>query len=81
MAKSKEYYEHLFIAYPDVVTLPEFCKMLGGIADGTARKLMRKNIVRHFYIRDTYMIPKIWVIQYVLSEHYSNYKQKLMVQI
>lgn len=35
------YYEKLFLHYPDVVSLPEFRKMLGGIADSTARKLMR----------------------------------------
>lgn len=81
MARSRVYYEQLFAGYPDVVTLPEFCKMLGGIADGTARKLMRKNAVRHYYIRDTYFIPKPWVIDYVLSNQYALYKKELKVQI
>lgn len=81
MEKSKRYYEQLFESYPDVVTLPEFCKMLGGIGDSTARKLMRENRVQHFYIRYTYLIPKEWVIDYVLSDHYSEYKKALKVQI
>lgn len=29
----------------------------------------------------TYLIPKVWVIDYVLSEHYAEYKKKLKVQI
>ena len=56
--EERGYYEKLFANYPDVVTLPEFCKMLGGIGDSAARKLMRGNHVHHFYIRHTYLIPK-----------------------
>lgn len=78
---SKNYYTELFAAYPDVVTLPEFREMLGGIGDNTARKLMRGNHVKHFYIRDTYMIPKACVIDYLLSKHYAEYKEKLKVQV
>ena len=37
--KNRPYYEKLFEAYPDVVTLPEFREMLGGIGNTTARKL------------------------------------------
>lgn len=81
MSKSKEHYELLFAAYPDVVTLPQFCEMLGGIGDSTARKLMRENRVRHYDIRRTYMIPKMWVIEYVLGDHYDEYKMSLKVQV
>ena len=28
--KTKTYYEQLFANYPDIVTLEEFCEMLGG---------------------------------------------------
>lgn len=55
--------------------------MLGGIGDSTARKLMREKKVKHFCIRHTYMIPKAHVIEYVLSEHYAEYKYSLKVQI
>ncbi len=75
--RTREHYEKLFEAYPDVVTLPEFAKMLGGIGDSTARKLMRGNHVQHFCIRHTYLIPKTSVIEYVLSEHYAKYKSAL----
>ena len=78
---SRDDYEKLFADYPDVVTLPEFREMLGGIGDGTARKLMRGNHVHHFYIRDTYLVPKPCVIEYILSEHYAEYRKKLKVKI
>ncbi len=79
--RNEEYYKEIFKPYPDVVTLDEFKSMLGGIADSTARKLLRGNHVKHFYIRNTYMIPKVWVIEYVLSEHYTEYREKLKVQV
>ena len=49
--KSRAHYEKLFSSFPDVVTLPEFQSMLGGIGDSTARKIMRANKVKHFYIQ------------------------------
>ena len=79
--KKREYYENLCASYPDVVTLQEFREMLGGIGDGTARKLMRGNHVKHYYIRHTYLIPKPYVIDYVLSAHYAEYKNELKVQV
>lgn len=79
--KNRPYYEKMFETYPDVVTLPEFREMLGGIGDTTARKLMRENRVKHFCIRRTYLIPKAYVIDYVLSKDYAKYKEKLNVQI
>ncbi|MGI6227914.1 MAG: DNA-binding protein [Peptococcales bacterium] len=81
MEKGRKYYKELFKDYPDVVDLIQFRAMLGGIADSTARKLVRENRVKHFYIRDTYMIPKKCVIDYVLSEHYAEYKHSLKVQV
>lgn len=55
--------------------------MMGGIGGCTARKLIKQNHVRHYYIKNTYLIPKVWVIDYVLSEHYAEYKKELKVQI
>jgi hypothetical protein len=81
IVRNEEYYKRIFEPYPDVVTLEQFRTMLGGIGDSTARKLLRGNHVKHFYIRDTYMIPKVWVIEYILSDHYAEYRQKLKVQV
>ena len=79
--RTRTHYEKLFAAYPDVVTLPEFQAMLGGIGDSTARKIMRANKVKHFYIRCTYLIPKTCVIDYVLSEDYAEYSKTLKARI
>ena len=79
--KTRVHYEKLFALYPDVVTLPEFQTMLGGIGDSTARKIMRANKVKHFYIRCTYLIPKACVIDYVLSEDYAKYSKTLKARV
>lgn len=79
--KNRKYYLDRFSHYPEVVTLPQFCEMLGGIGIGTARKLMQENHVRHYYIRTTYLIPKKWVIDYILGTHYAKYRLKLKAQV
>ena len=63
--------------YPDVVSLPELCAMMGGIGDSTARKLLRSGRIKSFLIRSTYYIPKKYVIDYLLSDHYKIYQQEL----
>lgn len=55
--------------------------MLGGIGDSTARKLMRNNNVRHYCIRNTYLIPKTCVIDYLLGTHYEKYRRRLKAHI
>ena len=42
---------------------------------------MRENRVKHFYIQTTFLIPKAWVIDYVMSDHYNEYKILLKAQI
>lgn len=79
--RSRMHYEKLFASYPDVVTVPEFCNMLGGIGDSTARRIIRANQVKHFYIRCTYFIPKESVIDYVMSGDYMEYSKKLKARI
>ena len=74
---TRQDYEKRFLTFPDVVTINEFRAMLGGIGECTARKLLRGNHVEHFYIRGTYYIPKVKVIDYLLSSHYMQYRFKL----
>ena len=81
MIKNKKYYEELFKNYPDVVNIKIFREMLGGISEAAARRLMRENRVKHYFVSLTYMIPKVWIVEYVLSEDYEEYKEKLKVQI
>lgn len=79
--KNQKHYENLFANYPDLVRLPDFQRMLGGISEGTARKLLREKRVKSFYIRNTYLIPKIAVVDYLLSEHYAEYRKILKAQV
>lgn len=79
--KNRKYYESRFAEYPDVVTTQQFCEMLGGIAESTARKLFRENHVKHYYIRGSFLIPKPCVIDYILSSHYQKYRDKLSVTV
>ncbi len=74
-------YERKFESYPDLLTLEQFRAMLGGIADGTARKLVRENRVEHFTVNTTYYIPKIKAIDYICSQHYRFYRRKLKHRI
>lgn len=80
MSKRNEYRKK-YSAYPDVVNLAQFREMLGGIGEKTARKLMRENRVKHYYIRNTYLIPKEWVIDYLFSTHYAKYRLQLKAHI
>lgn len=81
MDRKTYYYQKLFKDYPDVVGISDFRKMLGGISEVFAWRLMRENRVKHFIIGNSYKIPKIWVIEYVLSDFYKEDKKRLKVQI
>ena len=81
MQKNRSYYDQLFASYPDVVTVPQFRAMLGGIGESTALKLLREKRVQHYFIRGAYLIPKKYIVDYVLSTHYCVYRTKLKVRI
>ena len=48
--------------------------MLGGIADSTAGKLLRGDYIEQFVMMGIYCIPKKYVIDYVLGDHYAHYQ-------
>ncbi len=68
--RGRKFYERIWASYPDVVNLLQFRKMLG-IGDCYARKLMHENRVKHFFIKPDFMIPKVWVIDFVMSKYYA----------
>lgn len=80
-APSRKEEEAYWSQYDDVVTLNEFRKMLGGLGEVQARRLLQNKIVKSFKIRGEYHIPKQCVIDYVLSTHYAKYRQILKAQI
>lgn len=57
----------MFEQYPDVVSVPQMCEMLGGISTKTGYKLLQANKISHFKIGRTYKIPKSSIIQYLQS--------------
>lgn len=80
--EKRQHYETLFASYPDVVDTEVVRKMLGGIGICTVWKLIRAGHLKHFhYLEQKFLIPKEWLIDYVLSDHYANFKHSLKAQI
>ena len=78
---NQQQYEVLFSKYPDVVSITQFCSMLGGIAESTARKFLQAGAVQHFRIHRRYYIPKRSVIAFILSDYYLKRKRNLKHKI
>ncbi|WP_335582449.1 helix-turn-helix domain-containing protein [Paenibacillus polymyxa] len=55
----------IFKDYPDVVTIPQLCEMLGGISSKSTYKLLQANRILHFKIGRAYKIPKVHVIAHL----------------
>ena len=80
--ENRDYYEKLFEAYPDVVSMETLMEMLGGVSISFARRILRQGIIKNFILAEkAYMIPKQNVIDYVVSPAYQEYKHKLKSQI
>lgn len=80
--KDRKYYERLFAQYSDVVDLPTLRKMLGGISESFVRDKLQKGVIKSFKIDGkVFMTPKVYVIDYVLSDAYQDYKHMLKAQI
>lgn len=68
--KDRQYYEIQLCQYPDVLTTAELKKVLGGIGDKTVKKLVDQGAIQYFLLRNTYRFPKIYVIDFMMSENY-----------
>jgi len=81
-ATNRGHYEKPFAKYPDVLDTEEVRAMLGGIAIATVWKLIRRGHLKHIdYLEQCYLIPKDWLIDYILGDHYASYKNILRVQV
>ena len=65
MRKPDEVYQTIFKEYPDVVTVKQLCKMLGGIGEKTGYRLLHSGAIRYITIGRSYRIPKLDVIDYL----------------
>ena len=65
-------YQLMFSEYPDIVTVPQMCKMLGGISLKTGYRLLKIGEIESFSIGRIYRIPKISILQYLGLNEESN---------
>lgn len=77
MANMRRYYEKKFADYPDLVGLLTFRKMMGGIGDSFARRLVHENRVEYTFVKPHYWISKKSIIDYILSDDYANRRLKV----
>ena len=63
----KDYYSMMYPDYPDIVTVPQLQKMLG-VSRGLAYRLVRENEIHGIKIGNALRVPKVNVINYVLSD-------------
>ena len=68
MADMKETYTLMFTDYPDIVNLVQMRKMLGGISNTLAYRMLREKKIKIKKVGREYKIPKVNVIKYVMTE-------------
>jgi hypothetical protein len=65
---TREHFDKMFAAYPDVVRMDQFRAMLGGVTESTALKILEQGHIKFFFIRRRHLIPKVCVIDYLMGE-------------
>ena len=68
MADMKESYTLMFTDYPDIVNLTQMRKMLGGISNSLAYRMLREKKIKSKKVGREYKIPNVNVIKYVMTE-------------
>ncbi len=68
MADMKESYTLMFTDFPDIVNLTQMRKMLGGISNSLAYRMLREKKIKSKKVGREYKIPKVNVIKYVMTE-------------
>lgn len=68
MADMKETYTFMFTDYLDIVNLTQMRKMLGGISNTLAYRMLREKKIKSKKVGREYKIPKVNVIKYVMTK-------------
>ena len=68
MADMKGTYTLMFTDYPDIVNLVQMRKMLGGISNTLAYRMLREKKIKSKKVGREYKIPKVNVIKYMMAE-------------
>ena len=64
----KDLYSVMFPEYPDVVNVEQLSEMLGGVSAKTVYRLLKKGEIQSKYIGKRYLIPKLYVIDYITRQ-------------
>lgn len=64
----------MFDKYPEVVEVDDLRKMLGGISQKLAYKLLADKEIQAVKVGRTYKIPKICIIEYLMGEEMCHIK-------
>jgi len=70
-------YEASLSRYPDVVTIDDMMVMLGGISSRSAYSLLRRGKIKYLTIGRCYFIPKVSILDFMMSDDYENFKAKV----
>ena len=62
----------MFEKYPDVVSVPELCNMLGGMSRKLAYKMLANGEIFSVKVGRSYKIPKVSVIAYLTGKPLSD---------
>lgn len=68
MADMKETYTLMFTDYQDIVNLVQMRKILGGISNTLAYRMLREKKIKSKKVGREYKIPKVNVIKYMMAE-------------
>lgn len=63
--KVQDAYKIMFRDYPDIVTIEQMCKMLGGISTKTGYRLLKDGTIKNFVVGRRYRIPKLYILEYL----------------
>ena len=64
----KDLYSVMFPNYPDGVNAEQLSEMLGGVSTKTLYRLLKKGEIKSKYIGKRYVIPKLYVIEYITRQ-------------
>ena len=65
--QAKEYYEKLFVNYPDVLSVEETTTLLGFKSQTAIIRRIHQHRIRCLKVRRSFMIPKEYLIDYLLD--------------
>ena len=58
----------MFPEYPDVVNVEQLSEMPGGVSAKTVYRLLKKGEIQSKYVGKRYLIPKLYVIDYITRQ-------------